>query len=104
MRLSSQIEATTATTKTKNQTKKMKIENAIKKLNKEGFTVIEANGFYSAKKIGCKKLVEFHRNGRSDEATCIGYRRENHHSDSMTDYCATFFCDSLARAIKLALA
>lgn len=81
----------------------MKIANAIKKLNKEGFTVTEAHGFYSAKKSGCKKLVEFHRNGRSDEATCIGYRRENHRSDSMTDYCATFFCDSLARAIKLAI-
>lgn len=82
----------------------MKIQNAIKKLNKAGFKVASNNGCYSAKKDGCKYLVEFHHNGKTDDVTCIGFRHENDHSDSMIDYCATFFCDTISRAIKCATA
>lgn len=82
----------------------MKIESAIKKLTKAGFNVKQDGILYSAKKEGCKYLVEFLRNGGTDDATCIGYRRENDHSDSMSDYCATFFCQNLTQAIRSALA
>jgi hypothetical protein len=82
----------------------MKIEIAIKKLTKAGFKIVSNSSVYSAKKDGCKYLVEFYRNGGTDEATCIGYRRENDHSDSMIDYCATFFCNNISQAIKRATA
>jgi hypothetical protein len=82
----------------------MRIQNAINKLHKAGFTVTEDHGFFTAKKDNCRRVVEFSRNGRSDEATCIGYRHENDHSDPPSDYCATLFCDSLAAAIRGATA
>lgn len=82
----------------------MKIQNAINKLNKAGFKVSQNGIWFTAQKEDCRYVVEFHRNGNSEEATGISYRRENHHSDSMTDYCASFFCDSLTRAIRAALA
>lgn len=81
----------------------MKIQNAINKLHKHGFTVAtQDDRFFTASKQGLRRVVEFSRNGRSDEATCIGTRPINDHSDPLTDYCATFFCDSLARAIRSA--
>ena len=83
----------------------MTTATAIKKLEKNGFKVTQNpnNGqFHSAKKEGSKTLVEFTRNGREDEVSCIGIRDENDHSDSMTDYCATIFCRSLKQAITLA--
>lgn len=87
---------------TKKENQKMKIENAIKKLNKTGFVVTQKENLFSAKKEGCRYLVEFWRNGNSDEATCIGYRHEGDESDSMIDYCATFFCDNITQAIRRA--
>jgi hypothetical protein len=80
----------------------MRIQNAINKLHKAGFTVTEDHGFFTGKKDNCRRVVEFSRNGRSDEATCIGTRPINDHSDPLTDYCATLFCDSLAKAIRSA--
>ena len=81
----------------------MKIQNAINKLQKHGFAVTTADDrSFTATKQGLRRVVEFSRNGRSDEATCIGFRPINDHSDPITDYCATFFCDSLAKAIRSA--
>jgi hypothetical protein len=81
----------------------MKIQNAINKLHKNGFAVAtQDDRFFTASKRGLRRVVEFSRNGRSDEATCIGARPINDHSDPLTDYCATFFCDSLAKAIRSA--
>jgi hypothetical protein len=81
----------------------MKIQNAINKLQKNGFTVTTEDGrCFTATKQGLRRVVEFSRNGWSDEATCIGFRPINDHSDPITDYCATFFCDSLIRAIRSA--
>jgi hypothetical protein len=81
----------------------MKIQNAINKLQKHGFTVTTADDYsFTATKQGLRRVVEFSRNGRSDEATCIGFRPINDNSDPLTDYCATFFCDSLIGAIRSA--
>ena len=95
------MEATTAT-ETTNKIQNMKIQNAIRKLTKAGFDITNAGNKYTAAKAGCKYVVEFIRNGSSDETACIGYRHQNHFSDSMSDYCATFFCDSLTQAIASA--
>ena len=92
------MEATTATA-TNNKIKNMKIKNAISKLTKAGFNISNEGNKYTAAKVGCKYVVEFIRNGSSDETACIGYRHQNHFSDSMSDYCATFFSDSLTKAI-----
>ena len=36
------------------------------------------------------------------EVVCLGFRHQNDHSDTMSDYCATIFCDSMAQAMRLA--
>ena len=83
----------------------MKIQNAINKLQKNGFAVAtQDDRFFTASKQGLRRVVEFSRNGRSDEATCIGTRPINDHSDPVSDYCATLFCDSLTAAIRSATA
>ena len=83
----------------------MKIQNAINKLQKNGFTIAtQDDRFFTATKQGLRRVVEFSRNGHSDEATCIGFRSINDQNDPITDYCATFFCDSLAGAIRAAAA
>jgi hypothetical protein len=80
----------------------MKIQNAINKLTKAGFKVSSDNQFFIAKKDGLRKVVTFIRNGSSDETACIGYRYEEDKGDGMTDYCATFYCDTLTKAIRSA--
>ena len=80
----------------------MKVTNAIKKLQKAGFTITREHGFFTAEKPELRRVVEFAQNGTADEITCIGFRHKNDKSDSMTDYCATMFCDNLTQAIKLA--
>jgi len=82
----------------------MKIQNAINKLNKAGFKVNQNGIWFTAQKEGCLYVVEFRRNGNSEDATGISYRHDSDHSDSMRDYCASFFCDNLTRAIRGALA
>jgi hypothetical protein len=82
----------------------MKIQNAINKLTKAGFEIITDRNSFVAKKGGHKRVVTFIRNGSSDDAVCIGYRYEEDKSDAMSDYCATFFCDTLTKAIRCATA
>ena len=80
----------------------MTIANAIKKLNKAGFAVTENCGFRAAKSGA--KLIEFYRNGREGDVTCIRVRRAGDQDDSMTDYCAGVFVDTITAAIKRATA
>ena len=84
--------------------KTMKITNAIKKLEKSGY-IVKANesfGHFTARRESSIKVIEFCRNGRSEELTCIRVRRTNDLDDSMTDYCAGYFCDTITQAIKSA--
>lgn len=78
----------------------MKIQNAISKLTKSGFNITTSGQFFTANKQGLKYVIEFWRNGSSEDITCISYRHEDDKSDSMTDYCANFFCDNLTQAIR----
>ena len=80
----------------------MKITSAITKLEKNGFTIKQDSQLYTATKTGLRYVVEFMKNGRSDETACVGVRAINDRSDSMSDYCATIFCKSLKQAIELA--
>jgi hypothetical protein len=81
----------------------MKIQNALKKLERAGFTVVENGQFFTARKVGLSHYVQFTRNGRSDDVATIGVRRNGEKDEPETDYCATSFCDSLAQAMRWAL-
>ena len=79
----------------------MKITNAIKKLEKAGFEVINEGSRYSARREN--DIVEFIQNGGdSDQAICIRIMSVNDQDDIMTDYSAGTYCDNLSQAIRLA--
>ena len=79
----------------------MKITNAIKKLEKAGFEVINEGSRYSARREN--GIVEFIQNGGgSDQAICIRIMSVNDQDDIMTDYSAGTYCDNLSQAIRLA--
>ena len=77
----------------------MKILNAIKKLEKNGFSV-ESNGNQYWVETEKHNLSFLKNGGNSEEITCIQFRRINDHSDSMTDYHAGYFCNTLTEGIK----
>ena len=79
----------------------MKITNAIKKLEKAGFEVINEGSRYSARREN--DIVEFIQNGGgSDQAICIRIMSADDQDDMMTDYSAGTYCDNLSQAIRLA--
>ena len=80
----------------------MTITAATKKLEKAGFKVENLTFGFHASNPSLPWVIEFHRNGRSDEVTCINVRRANDHHDSMTDYSAGSFCDNITQAIRRA--
>jgi len=80
----------------------MKITSAISKLEKNGFTIANESHFYTATKEGLRYVVQFMRNGHSDETAFVGVRAINDRNDSQSDYCAIIFCNSLKQAIQLA--
>ena len=77
----------------------MQTSNAIKKLEKLGFVRMEGESKFSFTKPELKDCVEFF--DQKSEAICLGVRRKTDHSDSMSDYCATWFCDSMAQAVRM---
>ena len=83
----------------------MKITNAIKRLEKEGYKVEhvsgEINKLYRSI-IGQDKdrVLEFHTQDGGD-IMCIGVRSINDQSDPMTDYCAFMFYSNLSQALRL---
>jgi hypothetical protein len=80
----------------------MKITNAIKKLQKAGFEVINDGSRFSARRAN--NIVEFIKNGGdSDQAICIRVLSANDHDDIMSDYCAGTYCDNLSQAIRIAV-
>ena len=85
----------------------MKVKNAIKKLQKLGYSV-EANrsGHVYSSEIG-KYVLEFHKSSWCEvdgepEINIIGVRRDYDESDPMSDYCAFTFFDNLSQAIRFA--
>lgn len=89
----------------------MKVKRAIKKLEKaadkgtfEILTRADGTPWQASGSFG-RWVVEFLANGIwHDEAeiTCIRVRPSNDHDDSMTDYCAGTFKDTLTAGIKSA--
>jgi len=77
----------------------MKLSNAIKKLAKLG-TVINKGQQYSV--IHNDVEISCSQNGREDEAVCFHTRPVDQESDSMTDYFAGSFHNTLTAAIKFA--
>ena len=81
----------------------MTVGNAVKKLERAGYVVGKMFDYgFMATKEGQDSVIEFLKNGREDDITCIRVRRKGDHDDSMTDYCAGVWCDNITRAIRLA--
>ena len=79
----------------------MTIANAVKKLEKAGYSVSNTGSFFTARKAG-SKVIEFIRNGNYDSVATIRVRRVLDQDDSMTDYCAGVFYETITAAIKAA--
>ena len=81
----------------------MTVKNAFTKLEKNGFSISKKGNFFCASKLNSRYLIEFLKNGGgSDSITCITVRREDDHTDLMTDYFAGTWCKNLTYAIKFA--
>jgi hypothetical protein len=93
-------EAPNQTTRQKEKT--MTIINAIKKLEKAGFTVTERYPFFSATRADIATIISYVRNGRENTITSINVRRRGDESDVQHDYHAGVWCDNIAQAIQLA--
>ncbi len=79
----------------------MKVTNAIKKLEKAGYTV-KQNGHQFTAENGSLRVIEFCKNGSdSDLVTCIRIRAKCDRDDVMTDYCAGTWCDNISQAIRI---
>ena len=76
---------------------------ATRKLEKAGFKVEDLEFGFHASSESTPWVIEFHRNGRTENITCINVRRANDHHNSMTDYSAGTFCDNITQAIRLAI-
>jgi len=76
----------------------MQTINAIKKLEKSGFQVIQTGNRCIAK--GNQHVISFFN--ESGNIACINVRNQNDRDDLMSDYSAGVFCDNITQAIKLA--
>lgn len=80
----------------------MQVQNAIRRLERHGFT--PRPGFnaprYSYEKDG--EIIEFSTNPGSTHVHTIRVRRAEDHDDAMQDYCAGVFVDNLSQALRLA--
>lgn len=72
------------------------------KLLKAGYTIAETSGSFRATKANFHSCIEWHRNGKSDDASCLRARQLRDKDDSMSDYTAGSFCDSIKYALDLA--
>lgn len=80
----------------------MKTENAIRACERAGGTLVNkepGSQILSFSFPGTTRLVEFVDEGGT--TTAIGFRDADDHNDPYTDYCATIFVSSIARAIRL---
>lgn len=86
----------------------MKVANAISKLSKSGYAVETIKGVtgavtgYVARKPSSKYHISFHRNGGTENVTCIRVMHCNDQDDIQTDYVAGVFAKNISQAISLA--
>lgn len=72
----------------------MEISTAVKKLNKHGFSRMGSRGYVFRK---FDYLIEFKRNGGTDDVTCITYRHIKAGDDVA---CDSLYCKNLTQAIN----
>lgn len=82
----------------------MTTPNAIKKLEKAGYTVKLVSGNknrqYTATKDNHRRFINFY--DQEGHVIIIDLRTKGHEDDSMTDYHAGTFCDNISQALRLA--
>jgi hypothetical protein len=84
----------------------MTIANAIKKLDRNGWTVSHTERHYVATKQGVKNVISFLPNGQDlpeNSAVCLRVRNVSDRDDMQSDYTAGVFVDSMAQAFRLAV-
>lgn len=81
----------------------MTLQNAIKKLEKNGFKVTQKDNtkFYVAEQEGNRHYIEILKNYGNDDISVIDLRRYGQEDDWLTDYHAGTFCDNINQAIRL---
>lgn len=80
----------------------MKLSNAIKKLERNGFKVEKSETMpnkYYATKEGLRDYITLHV--QDDRLIIVDSRRKGQEDDPMTDYHAGTFCDNLSQAIRM---
>jgi hypothetical protein len=80
----------------------MKITNAIKKLEKAGYSVTNSGMIFVASRENQSRVIEFIRNGGSDEIAVIKVRGINDENDPMTDYYCGSYMDTITQAMRYA--
>jgi hypothetical protein len=93
----------------------MKLSNAIKTLERAGWTVTAEEprrscfdgrmmtpSLHWARKAGNRHSIDFIRNGDGDEVATVRVCDLGDRDDLMADYHAGVYCDSLAQAIRTA--
>ena len=75
--------------------------NAIKKLEKAGFTVEKIGHEYVARSDKHPRLISFLINGSDDSITCIRTRMPWDKDEIESDYCGGTWCDNITQAIRL---
>ena len=84
---------------------KMTIANAIKKLERNGWTVDHTGRHYIGRKTGRKYQISFLPNGQDTPETsvvCLNVCHVNDKDDFQTDYFAGHYVDSMACALRYA--
>lgn len=80
----------------------MKTLNAIKRLNRRGFSVLQEPCRITAEKDGYRRIIELHCNAGADFVGAIKVRSRNDRDDPLSDYIAGSYFPSLAKAIQFA--
>lgn len=91
----------------------MNVTNALRKLAKAGFTVVATHTSSGSEHMvagtdtawiashkDSGEVIEFLRNGRGEEITCIRTKRPNDKDDSMTDYFVGIWQTNITQAIN----
>lgn len=76
----------------------MKLVNALKKLEREGFLVRPSGWKYQAEEARSEWVIEFHES--NGDIQSISVRLKNDYPDPQTDYFPYFWKDNLTQAIK----
>jgi hypothetical protein len=77
----------------------MKLQSAINKAAKAAKSEPTKNGMFYTFEFN-NQLLQFSKNGRYEEITCISTRKKGQEDDVMTDYFCGTYHDNLSKALK----